>query len=58
MQIHDFDLFIFGCKVGQSVLIGIKLELDVWYHLLDVYTKFQFDVSKHVETKPGKIWKI
>ena len=22
---------IFGCKVGQSVQIGIKLELDVWH---------------------------
>ena len=32
---------IFGCKVGQNVMIGIKLELDVWHHRLDVYTKFQ-----------------
>ena len=41
--------FIFGCKVGQSVPIGMKLELEVWHHLLDVYTKFQIDISKHVE---------
>ena len=43
---------IFGCKVGQSVPIGMK------HHLLHVYTKFQTDISKHVEKKPGKLWKI
>ena len=43
---------IFGCKVGQSVPIGIKLELDVWHYLLNVYTMFQNDVSKHVEKNP------
>ena len=48
---------ILGCKVGQSVPIGMKLELDVWHHLLDVYIKFQIDISKHVE-KPGKFGKI
>ena len=31
----------FGSKVGQSVQIGMKLELDVWHHPLDVYDKFQ-----------------
>ena len=49
---------IFGCKVGQSVLIGMKLELDVWHYLLNVYTMFQNDISKHVEKKPGKLRKI
>ena len=49
---------IFGCKVGQSVLIGMKLELDVWHYLLNVYTMFQNDISKHVEKKPGKFRKI
>ena len=50
---------IFGCKVGQSVMIGMKLELDVYHHLLhDVNTKFQTDISKHVEKKPGKLRKI
>ena len=49
---------IFGCKVGQSVPIGMKLELDVEHHLLHVYTKFQTDISKHVEKKPGKLRKI
>ena len=49
MQKNAFDLF-FGSKVGQSVPIGIKLELNAWHHLLNVYTKFQTDIiSKHVE---------
>ena len=39
----------FGSKVGQSVLIAMKLKLDVWRHLLDVYTKFEIDILKHVE---------
>ena len=43
---------IFGCKVGQSVQIGMKLELDVWHHPLDVYTKFQTDISQHVQKSP------
>ena len=43
---------IFGCKVGQSVPIGMKLELDVWHYLLNVYTMFQNDISKHVEKNP------
>ena len=44
---------IFGCKVGQSVPIGMKLELDVWHYLINVYTMFQIDISKHIE----KAWK-
>ena len=43
---------IFGCKVGQSVPIGMKLELDVWHYLLNVYTMFQNDLS--VEKKARK----
>ena len=27
----------------------MKLELDVWHHPLDVYAKFQTDISKHVQ---------
>ena len=42
---------IFGCNVGQSVQIGMKLELDVWHQPLDVYAKFQTDISKHVQNK-------
>ena len=49
---------IFGCKVGQSVPIGMKLKLDVQHHLLHVHTKFQTDISKHVEKKPGNLRKI
>ena len=45
---------ILGCKVGQSVPIGMKLELDVWHYLLNVYTMFQNDISKRVEKKPRK----
>ena len=43
---------IFGCKVGQRVQIGMKLELDVWHHSTDVYAKFQTDISKHVQKSP------
>ena len=43
---------IFGCKVSQNVQIRMKLELDVWHHLLDVYAKFQTDISKHVKKSP------
>ena len=48
---------IFGCKVGQNVPIGMKLEFDAWHHLLHVYTKFQTDISKHVEKSPEKLKK-
>ena len=51
-------LTYFGCKVGQSVPIGMKLELDVWHYLLNVYTMIQNDISKHVEKNPGKIRKF
>ena len=43
---------IFGCKVGESVQIGMKLELGVWHHPLDVYAKFQTDISQHVQKSP------
>ena len=43
---------IFGCKVGQSDQIGMKLELDVWHHPLDLYAKFQTDISQHVQKSP------
>ena len=41
---------IFDSKVGESVPIGMKLELNVWHYLLNVYTIIQIDISKHVET--------
>ena len=43
---------IFGCKVGQSVQIGMKLEPDVWHHPLDVYATFKTDISQHVQKSP------
>ena len=48
----------FGCKIGQNVQIGMKLELDVWHHPLelDVYAKFQTDISQHVQKKSGKLF--
>ena len=30
----------------------MKLKLDVWHYLLNVYTMFQNDISKHVEKSP------
>ena len=30
----------------------MKLELDLWCCLLDVYTKFRIDILKHVEKSP------
>ena len=47
----------FGCKVGQSVHIGMKLDLDVWHHPLDVYAKFQSDISQHVQKKVRKTFR-
>ena len=58
MNAEKWLWLIFGCKVGQSVPIGMKLELDVWHYLLNVYTMFQNDIPKHVEKKPGKLRKI
>ena len=44
----------FGCKLGQNDPIVMQLKLDMSCHLLNVYTKFQIDISKHVEEKSGK----
>ena len=33
----------------------MKLKLDMLCHLLNAYTKFQIDISKHVEKKSGKL---
>ena len=30
----------------------MKLELDLWCRLLDVYSKFEINVWKHVEKSP------
>ena len=34
------------------------MKLDVWHYLLNVYTMFQIDTSKHAENKPGKLHRI
>ena len=44
----------FGCKLGQSDPIVMQLKLDMSCYLLNVYTTFQIDISKHVEEKSGK----
>ena len=54
---HDCKKYVwptFGCKLGQSDPIVMQLKLDMSCHLLNVYTKFQIDISKHVEEKSGK----
>ena len=54
---HDCKKLVwptFGCKLGQSDPIVMQLKLDMSCHLLNVYTKFQIDISKHVEEKSGK----
>ena len=43
---------LFAGKVGQCVLIAMKLERDVWRRLLDVHIYFKIDHSKHVEKSP------
>ena len=47
---------IFCCKVGQIVLIRMKLKLNLWHRLLNVFTKFEIYIFKHVE-KACKILK-
>ena len=54
---HDCKKYVwptFGCKLGQSDPIVMQLKFDMSCHLLNVYTKFQIDISKHVEEKSGK----
>ena len=54
---HDCKKWVwptFGCKLGQIDPFLMQLSLDMLCHLLNVYTKFQIDISKHVEKKSGK----
>ena len=54
---HDCKKWVwptFGCKLGQIDPIVMQLKLDMSCHLLNVFTKFQIDISKHVEEKSGK----
>ena len=60
--LHIFQLqwiwkIYFGCKVGQHVLSGMKFDLDVWHCVINIYDKFQIDISNRVEKAPGKIRK-
>ena len=41
---HDYNICV-GCKVDQSDPIALKLKLDMSHNLLNVYTKFQIDIS-------------
>ena len=54
---EKFNWPIFGGNVGQSVSIVMKLIIifDVPCHPPGVYTKFHFDISKHVEEKAEKL---
>ena len=52
MNAHKLLWPIFGCKIGQNFQIGMKLDLDMWHYLQDLYTKFQTDISKHVKKSP------
>ena len=45
----------FDCKLGQNDPIVMKLKLDMSCHLLNVYTKFEIDIPKHVVKKSGKL---
>ena len=45
----------FRCKLGQIDPIVMKLKLDMSCHLLNANTKFQIDISKHIEKKSGKL---
>ena len=44
----------FGSKLGQNDPIVMQPKLDMSCHLLNIYTKFQNDISTHVEEKSGK----
>ena len=48
-RLQKLSLTYFGCKLGQSDPIVMKLKLDMSCHLLNAYSKFQIDISKHVE---------
>ena len=51
---HDCKKWVwptYGCKLCQNDPIVMQLKLDMSCHLLNVYTKFQIDISKHVEEK-------
>ena len=52
MQINDFDLFLAVKYVKVSRSDWNETQLDVWHQPLDVYAKFQTDISRHVQKSP------
>ena len=46
----------FGFKVDQSHSVAMKLKLDMSCHLLSIYTKFEIDISKHVEKSKENLY--
>ena len=44
-----WDIYIIFKAMSADCM---KLELDVWHHPLDVHSKFQTDISKHVQKSP------
>ena len=47
---------IFGCKVGQNDMVMMIPKFYVLFQQLNVYTKFQIDVSNHVEYRWTDGW--
>ena len=43
------SLKIFGCKVGQSIPNAMTFDIDASRWQLDVFTKFEKNISEHVE---------
>ena len=61
LWVHDCKKWVwptFGCRLGQSDPIMIKLKLNMSCNLLNVYTKFENDISKHVEKKYGNLGRM
>ena len=59
LLVHDCKKWAgpnFGCKLGPNDPIMMNLKLDKSCHLLNVYTKFENDISKHVEKESWKLW--
>ena len=48
----------FNSKVGESVLIAMKIEFDLLHRQLYVCTNFQINISKHVEKSSESLKKF
>ena len=49
MNVEKWIWHTSGCKVSKSGLIVMKLKLHVPCQLLNLYDKFQTNISKHAE---------